>query len=183
MNHMLFFGFFPEPHAARQIAGRIPHLQAAHALIGKALPEARFHVSICSVWQGLRSPSKEVVAQFMQAAAQVDFPPFVVEFDRIMSFGENAERHPLVLGGDDGLIGLHNVHDLLVQALLGLNPRFKTRKTFKPHVTLLYDRKPIAEQPVEPIKWTVRELVLVESLQGQGRYIQRGVHPLGSKAA
>jgi 2'-5' RNA ligase len=38
------------------------------------------------------------------------------------------------------------------------------------HVTLLYDKRVVDEQPIEPISWTVREFVLVRSLHGQTRH-------------
>jgi len=47
----------------------------------------------------------------------------------------------------------------------------RTRPQFTPHVTLLYDERGIAEQPIEPINWIVNEFVLVHSLLGRGRYI------------
>jgi len=43
-----------------------------------------------------------------------------------------------------------------------------------PHVTLLYDAQRIAENAIAPVTWTVRELVLVHSRRGEGRYVQLG---------
>jgi 2'-5' RNA ligase len=39
-------------------------------------------------------------------------------------------------------------------------------RDFAPHVTLLYGERAIDEYPVEPIRWTVNEFVLIHSLQG-----------------
>jgi len=47
-----------------------------------------------------------------------------------------------------------------------------------PHLTLLYDARRVDEQPIDPIRWTVREFVLVHSLLGQTRYIPLGKWPL-----
>jgi hypothetical protein len=41
---------------------------------------------------------------------------------------------------------------------------------FMPHVTLLYDRPHEIAVPVDSIRWTVRELVLVHSLLGKTQY-------------
>jgi len=40
------------------------------------------------------------------------------------------------------------------------------RRAFTPHVTLWYGEREIAENPIEPIGWTVREFVLIHSLRG-----------------
>src|SRR3990167_6150112 len=38
------------------------------------------------------------------------------------------------------------------------------RRRFEPHMTLLRDRKVIPPTDIDPIRWTVREFVLVHSL-------------------
>lgn len=45
---------------------------------------------------------------------------------------------------------------------------------FHPHITLLYGDHDLPEQPVEPISWIARELVLVHSLHGQTMYQPKG---------
>jgi 2'-5' RNA ligase len=45
---------------------------------------------------------------------------------------------------------------------------------FTPHVTLLYDRRCIDEQPIEPVGWTVREFALVLSLIGKTQHVPLG---------
>jgi 2'-5' RNA ligase len=37
---------------------------------------------------------------------------------------------------------------------------------FTPHVTLLYDKRSVEEQPIEPISWNVREFALIHSMNG-----------------
>ena len=39
--------------------------------------------------------------------------------------------------------------------------------SFTPHMTVLYDRHPIAEHDIEPITWTAKEFVLVNSHVGK----------------
>jgi 2'-5' RNA ligase len=51
-------------------------------------------------------------------------------------------------------------------------------RSFTPHVTLLYDDALVTETPIEPIRWTVGELVLVHSLLGQTRHIPLARWPL-----
>ena len=49
---------------------------------------------------------------------------------------------------------------------------------YTPHLTLLFDERRVVERGVEPIGWTVRELVLVRSLHGQARHVALGRWPL-----
>jgi 2'-5' RNA ligase len=43
---------------------------------------------------------------------------------------------------------------------------------FTPHVTLLYDARDVDEFPVEPIGWTVKEFVLIRSLNGHEHLVR-----------
>ena len=48
-----------------------------------------------------------------------------------------------------------------------------------PHVTMLYDERAVEDHAIEPVRWTVRDFVLVHSLRGQGQYNILGRWPLG----
>jgi 2'-5' RNA ligase len=53
------------------------------------------------------------------------------------------------------------------------------RASFKPHVTMMYTDEMMDEARVdEPIRWTVRDFVLVHSLQGRGRHVHCRRWPL-----
>ena len=87
-------------------------------------------------------------------------PSFRVAFDRAMSFRNGA----LVLSGDDSVIGLEVLQQRLSDVLDG---RPRPARSFTPHLTLLRDSQRVAAHPIEPISWTVREVVLVHSLLGR----------------
>lgn len=105
-------------------------------------------------------------------------PPFDVAFDRLESFRAKPGHVPLVLRGDDGLVGVMLLRRNLGEAMekVGRGPYVQSR--FTPHVTLLYGDRPIAEQRVETIGWKVQEFVLVRSLHGEGKHIELGRWPL-----
>jgi 2'-5' RNA ligase len=101
----------------------------------------------------------------------VAMPQFTAAFDRLTSLRGAHANNPLVLLGDDGVVGLRILHRLLGEALgRGFAGRWQPRRFFAPHVTLLYDRQRIAERAIEPVRWTVREFALVNSLVGLGRH-------------
>jgi len=149
----LFFAVLPDEETAARIANKARHLRLSHGLTGRGVRPEHFHVTLCHVGDGIGLPF-DVVDRVKEGAASVAMPSFRVSFDRAGSFKNGA----LVLRGDDGTIGLEILQQRLSDALEG-EPR-KARR-FTPHVTLLRDGHRVPEQPIEPIEWTVRELVLV----------------------
>ncbi len=156
----LFFAVRPDEETAAQIVERAQCWRAAHGLTGKPLEAEHLHVTLCHVGDAAGPPPPELIDALMARAAGVAMPAFRVEFDRIMSFRNGA----FVLCGDDSVIGLEILQQRLSDAL-DASPRPARR--FVPHVTLLRDGRRVAEQPIERIGWTAREVVLVHSLLGQ----------------
>ena len=54
----------------------------------------------------------------------------------------------------------------------------RAKAHYAPPMTLLYDTRRVDEQPIETIRWTAREFVLVHSLLGRGVYKSLGRWPL-----
>jgi len=164
----LFFAVRPDPETAAEIAERTKRWRVEHGLTGRPLrPEhlhvTLFHVSLLSGGNATGTPSAELIEALAERASGVAMPAFRVEFDRIMSFRNGA----FVLAGDESAIGLEVLQQRLSDAL-DASPRPARR--FVPHVTLLRDNRHIAEQPIERIGWTAREVVLVHSLPGQATH-------------
>jgi len=155
----LFLAVLPDPETAGRIAQTARHLRASHGLSGRPLRSEHFHVTLCQVETGI-GLTPGLVESVKASATGVAMPPFRVCFDRAESFKNGA----LVLRGDDGTIGLDVLQQRLSDALDG-EPR--KARSFTPHVTLLRDGHRVPEQRIEPIEWTVREVVLVHSLIGR----------------
>jgi 2'-5' RNA ligase len=155
----LFLAVLPDPETATRIAETARHLRISHGLVGKPLRSEHFHVTLCGIEEGA-GLSAARIQSVKERVARVVMPSFRVGFDRAESFRNGA----LVLRGDDGIIGLEILQQRLSDALDG-QPR-KARR-FTPHVTLLRDGYLVPEQRIEPIEWTVREVVLVHSLIGR----------------
>jgi 2'-5' RNA ligase len=155
----LFLAILPDEETAARIAAKARHLRVSHGLTGKGVRPEHFHVTLCHLGDGIGLPP-DVVDRVRERAASVTMPAFRVSFDRAESFKNGA----LVLRGDDGTIGLEVLQQRLSDALDG-QPR--QARAFTPHVTLLRDSYRVPEQRIEPIDWTVREVVLVHSLLGR----------------
>jgi RNA 2',3'-cyclic 3'-phosphodiesterase len=166
----LFFSIFPDASAAARIAQVARDLRCRHRLKGQPLLTARFHSSLYG-FDRHASASLPVCAKAREAAARIMAPPFRVSFNCAKSFSGRAGNHPLVLTGDDGVVGLTMLYSSLGMALRAVGFRPSASSAFTPHVTLLYDTHRINEQEIEPIAWTVREFVLVLSLDGRTKHV------------
>jgi RNA 2',3'-cyclic 3'-phosphodiesterase len=161
----LFFSIFPDQAAAVRIANTSEHFRRAYGLKGAPLLTDRFHVTV----QGLGNYDglpRSAVAKAIEAGAAVTSMPFEVAFDRITSF---AGSDALVLCGGDGVDGIVMFHHALGVAMR--KSGLSAGAQFTPHITLLYDGRRVEEQFIEPIRWTVRDFVLVHSLRGRTMHI------------
>lgn len=167
----LFFSVFPDPSTAVRLAQLARRLRAAHDLKGQPLLTPRFHCSLYG-FDDRDSSRLDVVAKATAAGAIVAALPFRVSFDCVKSFAGGPDRHPLVLVGEDGIVGPTRLHASLCIALRKVGFRPRGLSSFTPHVTLLYDRRCIDEQPIQPVAWTVEEIVLVLCFTGRTKYLQ-----------
>jgi RNA 2',3'-cyclic 3'-phosphodiesterase len=167
----LFFAIFPDADAAERIAGLAQNLRTEHCLTGKPLAADRFHVTLQMLGDYPCLPEK-VVAAAQAAAAAVRMPPFELSFDRAASFSRGARNRPFVLQGSEGVAALMVFQRSLMKALATGGLVQGVAPAYTPHVTLLYDDRLVDQRPIEPIKWTAHEFVLVHSLLRQTRHIQ-----------
>jgi 2'-5' RNA ligase len=113
---------------------------------------------------------KEIVARAREVASAMQFPSFVLAFDRVMSFGGNANSRSLVLTGGDGLIGADMLQARLYAALAGAGLIAPHPRAFTPHLTLSWEDGPRTTRFIDPIAWRVSELRLADGVQGEGRH-------------
>lgn len=158
----LFFGAVPDPDARAKIDRLAEILKRAHRFTGTPIKQDCLHVSLL----GLGSPSADLVRTGHEVAAAVRMPRFDVAFDRTVSFRGKPGQLPFVLVAGDGWRALQSLRRQLVEALMRKAIKGGAHRAFTPHVTLWYGEREIAERPIEPIGWTVREFVLIHSLRG-----------------
>jgi 2'-5' RNA ligase len=179
-NRLLLVAYLDiEPRArATELRQELLH---KHALSGTPVPAQILHVTLLHLDDHAELPPG-LVAEAIEAGANVRTPPFEVVFDRVASFSRQGKM-PLALCGGDGVAGLVAFQQAICAAMTkgGLG-RYVRRERFNPHVTLFYDRRRIDEQAIEPIRWRVREFALVRSLLGQTRHITLASWPLHASA-
>jgi 2'-5' RNA ligase len=158
----LYLAAVPDMEARAKISGLVQILKDAHRFAGRPIRPECLHVSLLF----LGPPSEELIRIGHEAGAAVRMPRFDVAFDHTVSFHGKSGQRPFVLSGRHGLSPFQSLRLQMVETLRRTPLKSWAWKAFTPHVTLWYGESEIAEHPIEPIGWTVREFVLIHSLQG-----------------
>lgn len=178
----LFMALFPDPETARQLAALAAAQRIRHGLRGKPQVAERLHVTLFHLGDsvGLR---QDVVEAAKRAASKLNAAPCALKFDQVASFAGRRELLPFVLKADGGNAAVRALHADLGALLheVGLG-RFVSA-SFEPHVTLAYDARLIAPEPVPPVTWHAHEFVLVHSLLGKTRHILLARWPLSGSTS
>ena len=164
----LFLAAVPDAGTAERIHQLAAALKRAHRFDGNLIAPERLHISLFGLG-GL--PEGQHCAAW-EAAMEVRTAPFQISFDRAASFRGRPGNHPFVLIGEQGVRGLQSFRKMFCDALTRRGMRRLANTNFTPHVTLLYDARDVEEYPIEPIGWTVKEFVLIRSLNGHERLVR-----------
>lgn len=167
-KYKLYFALQPPAEAAEQTLRVLEILRPAEGLTAKPTPPARLHVSLNWVG-GFQRPPTGIVEKAREVGAAVKLRPFDISFDRIGTWQSGERPWPLVLWGDDGVIGAWTLHKALHRAMVGPGMAPRREPPFEPHLTLMWDPAVTPEGFLDPIRWTVREFVLLQSVYGEGR--------------
>ena len=176
-EHKVFFALQPDAPAAQQIAGLTAEARRAHGLSGKPISAERLHISLNFVGAFRGPPPRALIDKARKVVEGLaGGRPFAVALNRLESW--KGEPHPLVLTGEEGVIGVEELYADLHKALAvaGMAPRREPPIT--PHITLLYDAREAPGAFVEPVSWKVRDFVLLDTVVGEGRHEVLGRWPL-----
>ena len=119
--------------------------------------------------QGFQRPPTGIVGKAREVGAAVKVRPFDISFNRIGTWRSGEPPWPLVLWGDEGVIGVQTLYGALHRAMVGPGMAPRREPPLEPHLTLLRDQAVMPEAFIDPIAWTVREFVLLQSVYGEGR--------------
>lgn len=158
----IFFACLPEP--AAEIFALGERLRRANKMQSNAILQEHLHITLFHLGDWAALP-EEIVRIARDTAQLVKTPPFEIAFTRSESFRNRTGIFPFVLTGDKReWSGLHNaLADALKESGLG----GATKGDFEPHITLTYDPVRAKPAPIAPIKWTVRDFVLIHSELGK----------------
>jgi 2'-5' RNA ligase len=174
-NDRLFLGIFPDAIVQDTIAQAARRVQRQHGMHGQPLHPSRCHMTVHHLGDYPELLPERVDAALM-ALDRTIAPAWEIAFDRIASF-RGKHKHPCVLRCPDTESGAHALWRETWAHFAAAGFTQWLQSGFTPHVTLLYgDRLLPAPMAIEPIRWTVRELVLVHSRLGMTEY-----HSLGRR--
>lgn len=165
LTDRLFFALRPDAATVARIEALRGRLCAEQGLTGRLLKPEHFHITLYHLGDFTRFP-QAIVDRAMAAAATVQAPPVELVLDQALSFKRREPKNqPCVLLAGEPLVALQEFRARLVGALKAA--QLYRYASFKPHLTLAYDNFSVVPQPVDPIGWTAREFVLVNSLLGK----------------
>jgi 2'-5' RNA ligase len=164
----LFLAAVPDAGTAERIHQLASALKQAHRFDGTLIARERLHISLF----GLGGVPEGQHCAAWEAAMEVRVGPFEVSFDRTASFRGRSGNRPFVLIGEKGLRQLQSFRQMFCAALTRRGMKRLANTNFTPHVTLLYDARDVDEYPIEPIGWTVKEFVLIRSLNGHEHLVR-----------
>ncbi len=167
----IFLAVLPDAETASRIHALAETLKTQNKLEGTQILPEHLHITLFHLGDWASLPD-DIVARGKGAAAEVALAPFEITCARVESFRNSTGVYPFVLLPEPK--PLLPLHDALGAALTRQGLGGATRGEFKPHVTLLRDTTRIKPLKVEPIMWTVREIVLVHSLLGKTTHIHLG---------
>jgi RNA 2',3'-cyclic 3'-phosphodiesterase len=99
-------------------------------------------------------------------ADKVSERAFVVTLNHVQGWNSDT----LVLLGDEGVIGAQLLHAAIHKALVMGSMAPRREPQMWPHVSLLKDKAQVPRTFVEPVSWTAREFVMLDSVAGEGRH-------------
>ena len=161
----LFLTFVPDALTAARIYRFAEVVKRARKFNGRLIKPHCLHVTLFSLDDGGGLLERTLRMAF-EAAQEMRMASFEISFDRIGSFRGKPDNHPFVLLGDDGLNRLKLFRQTLGAEMTRKGLRHLVTTDFTPHVTLLYDKRKVEEQPIEPIVWRADEFVLIHSKNG-----------------
>jgi RNA 2',3'-cyclic 3'-phosphodiesterase len=161
----LFLAFVPDAPTAAHICRLAEVIKQAREFDGRLIAPDRLHITLFFLDDG-RDPDERTIRMACEAAQAVHMSSFEISFDRTASFRGKPDRHPFVLLGNDGLNRLKLFRQTLGAEMTRKGLRYLVTTDFTPHVTLLYDKRQVEEQPVEPVFWRADEFVLIHSKNG-----------------
>lgn len=169
----VFFALQPDAGASQQADRLLQQLRKERVVLGQPVEADRRHVTLRDIGGFFDQMPRAHFADAKAAAATVRVAPFQIAFDLL-----HSAKGQMLLRPSGDASGLDTLHRTLNEALIGAGMRRWLTWNFRPHMTLCYEAGALPERYIEPVIWTVREFVLIESLFGRHRHVERGRWPL-----
>jgi 2'-5' RNA ligase len=173
--HRLFLALLPDECVRAALAQTAAALRARQGPPAGWVDPLRYHATVHFLGDH-PSPRPDLVATVERAGGALRGEAFDWTLDRVRSF--HGRRPPRVLCGSVLPEPLQALWTRWRGALLRAVPGLRLESRFVPHVTLAYGREPLPEAEVEPVRWRVNGVALVQSVVGRHDYRTLASWPL-----
>ena len=160
-DKLLALMIYPEREAGLLAQGHGRRYADVNQTGGSVFALDRMHITLGDFV--LKGSIASLVEKISRAVARLKIAPFEVSFDQIGGFTDDV-----VLQGA-GVESLKSFQADLCRAL-AWEKLDKGFRRFTPHMTVIYGRPGGVVMPIEPVRWIVRDFVLLISHQGEGRH-------------
>jgi 2'-5' RNA ligase len=168
-NNKLLILAKPDEETAARIVYRADQLATYLGFRGRLVRPELLHFTLHPIGLYSKVP-QSIVDTIGECGNTVRMRRFTVSLNMVKNFHRKSGIPLIVLCGDDGVFGLRRLHDTLDDALAKRIGSVRSLP-FEPHMTLSYKAMRIPDMPIEPITFTIREFMLVNSVIGQGRHV------------
>lgn len=171
-RHDLYLMLHPPPAVAEVIVQLQRQLNRSYRGPSKPMAAERLHATLVPLGSYAPGIPPDILQRVRNAGALLDEAPFRVCFDTLQSRGPHSRVGTVELAGHGaGVLPLFRLRRQLVYGLLRVGwPGELIRSAFYPHITVDYQHEPIGIRRIEPLVWDATEVLLVDSLYGQGRH-------------
>jgi len=138
---------------------------------GTPVANERLHMTL-AITGDYAVPPRDVEERLLAIGGRIDADPFPLSLDRASGNARSVALRPC--RRPPALAALQHALDAPFR-YWGLR---REGWEFNPHVTLGYRDGPVFIEPIAPIAWEARELVLVHSIVGRTRHAELGRWPL-----
>lgn len=163
----VYFAVKPDPDTAEHSVLVGNRVGARHGLTGSVSSRV-LHMTICPIGHLPELPEERIEMACRIAGRMVE-KPFEIVLDCVRTYPNERGKQPLVAFSSNGAPRAELFRHALITDLKRVGFIFP-RKLPDPHMTLFYDRRVVVEELIGPIRWMVRDFVLVHSIFGQGRH-------------
>jgi RNA 2',3'-cyclic 3'-phosphodiesterase len=168
----LYFMLYPPALVAQEAARILGAIDGSRRGVSAPMPPDRMHITLQALGRYVQCVPVQVLQMARTAGRMLDKVPFQVSLDLLQSHSSERSLGTVELAGrGHGVQPLRQFHRHLHQALQRAGfPQDMIRRSFFPHITLDYQRVPVARCVVTPLAWRVTEFCLVASHFGESRH-------------
>jgi RNA 2',3'-cyclic 3'-phosphodiesterase len=177
-HHTIFFAVRPTPEVTTGALEITQLYRDTHFLTGPSRPSPVLHVTLNGIGS-YRHLSDDIVFGAEQIATTIRADPFELVLDEVMSFRHPGQPQAFVVCSRQENAALVDLTRQIQDGLFEAGLPYNIGGHLTPHMTLLYDRKTVLPEKLDrPLRWMIREFLLIHSIYGKSEHHVLGRWPL-----